>query len=765
MPIEHPSKQLHKKISGLISSSRFNEAFLLLKNGVKKFPSLDKELNKLKELENNYRYMLDYLADGNLDPSQNEMIAQMKDSLQRTNDLLVRESLLVDSPDFYSATKRLHNIRRSDFKAIWHGWKEAYNKDNNLNDLLDKEIISETNESENTSSETEMFLRQTDVPQINSPKISEHQSDLIEEMFTYLWTDAALNKEDLVEIIRFFENKEVPDYMKGLMISALTLANIQYFNPDFYEILIRVYENNDSRIIKSRGLTGILLIALIHSKRITGNIRLNSRLIMNSGDEDFKSVINDTLLDIIRTYDTKRVDDKMRNEVIPGLMKMGPELMEKMRNLSSDSEDFLSMENPDWEEMMENSEISDKIQEINEMQLEGADVMVTTFSQLKSFPFFNKASNWFMPFMEEHYLFKDFNIPGEEHPYKLIGNVMCDSDFHSFLLSMNNVGKERREQTLKMMQNQIKEVREAMTSGIGDDSENQKLKRKIRHTLQDLYRFFKYFKKKEDLRDPFGSPFMAENLSPLIKTLGLETDNLRVVSEFYFKNKYYDEAAGIFELIDSYSEGDFSVWEKIGFSHDKMKRFNEAAKWYHKAELINPGSEWLHNKLAITLKNAGRYKEALEYFSKALEKEPENYHLLMSTGQCLLENRQPKDALQYFYHAQYLKPDKIAPKRAVAWAELLSGNLEKAESQYEKILNDAKKDKTDVLNAAHAALASGNFKKALKLYKTFVELTENREITSLLLALRDDAETLRKLKIKTTDLRLIVDKIRYDLFD
>ena len=744
MPIDHPSKQLHKKISSLIASSRFNEAFLLLKNEFKKIPSLSDEFTKIKDLERNYRYRLDYLAEGNPDPAQSEMTEQMKDSLQRANDLLLRETLLVDSGDFYSATKRLHNVRNSNFKSLWTTLQECYYKDNPINN---------SNNHEGN--------RREDVLEI----ISRQQAEALDELFTYVWTESGTKKEDLVEINRFFKGDEVPEFMKSLVISALTLSNIQYFSPEFFEVMLNVYENIDSVLIKSRTLSGILLISLLYSKRVAGNLKLRSRLIMLSGDDEFKTRANEILMDIIHTYDTKRVDDKMRNEVIPGLMKIGPELMERIRNISSDSEDFLSMENPDWEEMMQNNEISNKIQEINDMQLDGADVMVTTFSQLKNFPFFYQVSNWFMPFKPGHYLFADFKKEGEEHPFSLIGTVMCDSDFHSFLLSMGNVGQERKDQTLKMMKNQIKEVREAMTNGISDEPDTQILKRKIRHSLQDMYRFFKYFKKRADLKDPFSLPFTIENISPIMKILGLEADNLRVVAEFYFKNKYYDEASGMFELVDSISEGDFSVWEKIGFCHDRMKRFNKAVEWFHKAELVNPASDWLNNKLAITFKNAGRYTEALEYFSKALEKEPENYHLLMSTGQCLLENLQPEDALQYFYHAQYLKPDKIAPKRAVAWAELLSGNLEKAESQYEKILNDAKKDKTDVLNAAHAALASGNFKRALKLYKTFVELTENRDITSLLLALRDDAETLKKLKIKTADLRLIVDKIRYDLFD
>ena len=237
-----------------------------------------------------------------------------------------------------------------------------------------------------------------------------------------------------------------------------------------------------------------------------------------------------------------------------------------------------------------------------------------------------------------------------------------------------------------------------------------------------------------------------------------------MIAEFYFKNKYYDEASGFFELIDRFEPGDFNVWEKLGFSHDRMQRYAEAVEWYRKAEIINPANSWLIKKIAVALKNAGNPGEALIYYEKSLAEEPENYHLLMSVGQCLLSLDRPGDALRHFYHAQYLKPDKTDTLRAVAWSELLAGNHEKAKEQYSKLLKATDVVSSDFLNAAHCALASGDLKNAGKMYAEFVNRTEKRDITALLIALRDDAETLKKLGIKTADLRLIVDKIRYDLF-
>ena len=185
--------------------------------------------------------------------------------------------------------------------------------------------------------------------------------------------------------------------------------------------------------------------------------------------------------------------------------------------------------------------------------------------------------------------------------------------------------------------------------------------------------------------------------------------------------------------------------------------------WYKKSDLVNPNNSWLEKKLAVALKNTGEFNEALEYYNKSLESDPDNFHLIMSAGQCLLACKKPKEALKHFYHAQYLKPEKMSPSRAVAWTELLSNNYEKAISQYEKILNNPEANKTDFLNAGHAYLASGNFPAALRQYRKFVDYSENENITDLVIAFRDDSQTMKELGIKTSDMRLIIDKLRYDI--
>lgn len=726
------STDTYNKINKLINSSRYNESFLLLKNLFKNYNNLQKEKDKLLETEKNYQYMLDFLSTGNSDPEASNTLAEIRKALRKANDIIYRETNKMDSSDLYSSSLRLVKLRNHSFDTLLQSFTSAFQED------------------------------QKTAIQIGKPMFSKKQENALNDLFLYIWV---LNNEDSSEydsINSTLLDSDQPEYLKSLILSAVILSNTSFFDPDSFELILNLYDNTDSVALKAKAITGIILISLLHSKRIEDNIRLRSRLFLSAQDPELNGILNNTLLSIIQTYDTTRIDNKMRNDVLPGLMKMNPDIIEKMRNMSTDSDNFLSDDNPDWEDFIENSEIGKKIQEINDLQLEGADVMATAFSNLKSFPFFNNISNWFTPYINGNYQFDGFNWTNEDD-VENISAVMCTSDLHSFLLSVGTLPDDKRNMMIGNMLNQIKEAREGMSNSIGE-SETQLLNKKIKHSLQDIYRFHKFFPKKADFNDPFALPFLKENFAPLINILGLEPENIRLIAEFYLKNKYYEESANMFELVNELTPGNYDIWEKIGYGLDKTKQYELASQWYKKAELVNPGDNWLTKQLAVSLKNAGKPKEALEYYNLALGNDPENYHLIMSAAQCQIDCDNFEEARKHLFHAQYLKPQKLAPLRAQAWVELLDGNLNKAQELYVRIMVHPESDKIDFLNAAHSYLAAGNFKDALKCYRTFVDKSENQDIKNLVLAFRDDAETLKKINIHTQDLRLIIDKLRYDLF-
>lgn len=79
-------------------------------------------------------------------------------------------------------------------------------------------------------------------------------------------------------------------------------------------------------------------------------------------------------------------------------MKLRPEILKKLREGGGEIDAAMLENNPEWEELLDRNGLTKKMQELSEMQSDGADLMMVTFSNLKQFPFFNKAVNWFLPF-------------------------------------------------------------------------------------------------------------------------------------------------------------------------------------------------------------------------------------------------------------------------------------------------------------------------------------------------------------------------------
>lgn len=72
----------------------------------------------------------------------------------------------------------------------------------------------------------------------------------------------------------------------------------------------------------------------------------------------------------------------MREEIIPEMLK-NVSSMKNMRFGFEENDEENNDMNPDWEDAFEKSGLGDKLREMNELQLEGADVYMSTFAALK----------------------------------------------------------------------------------------------------------------------------------------------------------------------------------------------------------------------------------------------------------------------------------------------------------------------------------------------------------------------------------------------
>lgn len=720
---------LHKKIKNLLEVGKLHEVFMMIKK--ERLLSSHPELSdKITRLEETYRYLMHYFVEGYPDAGREDMLNGIINELNTINDSLIREYRLLDDSDIYYATKRFENIRKTNLAASLHTYKEAYSKAllaNGTNDYLE-------------------FRKAAD--------------DALVSLFYYVWTMFGSPEYEYRSIVHEVKSSEMPFEFKAQMISALLLGLMNYYDRNALTALLDIYEDDLSQKLSARALVAILLVVAKYPERIKNDKAIKARFSLWQDSLISYTRLREVLMNIVRTRDTERISSKMQNEVMPELMKLRPEILGKLKDFSHDADMEMLDMNPEWEELLNKTGLGDKLRELSEMQLEGGDVMMMAFSNLKSFPFFNNLPNWFLPFSSSH-----SDVEGKAEDLKQFSElldlegVMCDSDKYSFAFSLASMPKKQRDMMIGKMNEQVSQLKEVLAE--------KKLKSsvpefdiEVTRFMRDIYRFYKLFRKKAEFYDPFMKPFDFMSL-PVLNELLQDEDIISLVGEFYFKRGYYSEALSLLMVLEN-KKDDPSLWEKIGYCHNGLNNITEALKWYKKAELINPDSLWLIKKLAVCSRMTGKFEEAAEYYSKALAADPENYSLLMSAGNCMLESGNISGALANFYHADYVSPDKKSTWRALAWAELVNKNIEKSRFYYDKLLADSSPSTNDLLNSGHLYYLSGDVKKALESYKQCIT-SPGYNLKKLEEDISKDMPVILEAGGKENEVLLILDKIKYDL--
>lgn len=730
MTIETPFS-IHDNISNLIDSGKLSKAFGKLRN-MPSFKSDPRLSDKLNHLEETYKYMIQYLVDGYADEGREKLLSDIIVQLQRLNDIALRNSILPDSEDIYSSTLRFERMRKTNLRSLIDDYFSAYSK---------SQLVSEIGGDNDLEKETENALS---------------------ALFAYVWTMFGAPDEEYKEITRLVQSPDTSFSFKAQMVSALLLGNLRYFDKSAFVSLLDIYDSEPSPKLAARALVAIFLIVATHGSRIMADNYLNSRLSLWEDSIMIYPRLREVLMNMLKARDTERINRKMQNELLPEIMKLRPEIINKLKNASEEMDMESLEENPEWEELLNKNGVADKLKELTELQLDGADVMMMAFSNLKAFPFFNSVSNWFLPFSSQHSEVvrgSESNLNGFAELLDMEG-VMCDSDKYSFAFSLNHMPAEQRKMMAERMNMEMGQLKELMAERI-NSSESRTFDAEVTRYIRNLYRFFKLFRRKGDFIDPFASPLDFQSI-PFLSNILSDSEILGLVGEFYFRRGYYKEALPLLLTLEKKSGDGSGLWEKIGYAYNALNQPEEALIWYRKAELVNPDSLWLIKKIALVSRLLNRPEEAADYYSRALEFEPDNFKLLISTGNCLLEANKVTEALTHYYHAEYLLPGKISTLRALAWAELLNGNISKSKEFYTRILSSDEKTPNDYLNAGHVAFLSGNFKDAVSLYGNCAA-DKNYGLKRLEEAMAEDLSVLKKAGADPLVLEILLDKVRYDM--
>jgi tetratricopeptide (TPR) repeat protein len=721
------------KIANALEHKRLKEVFDNLTFFLSKVQNWQLK-EKLNESEDTYKRILTYLAKGIRDPEREKIFNNLLRSLYGVADtieLQIRTD--IDSSYFYKRRKSYLSQNTTSQEKLIKSMRDIIGKITWLS-LSEKE--GKNNKRIQAEKQKEEIIRNI----------------FYAILFSEQWFPNT--KKEWSEVLKSQIN---PVILTGLIITALTLSLLENFDEQKALLLFESAENKNEEI-RQRALIGIILFLRKYDKRLYLYPDINNRLQYLAEDNDFIKQIRLILLQFIFSKETEKISRRITDEIMPEMFKKSTKPNNKFR-LEDSFSDTWAMEdrNPEWQDVIKNADIEEKIQEISMLQIEGADVMHSSFIQMKHYPFFQEWSNWFIPFSILSDYLNNKEMYGVAQALSK-STMMCNSDKHSLYLTVTLMPQDIRKMTLEQLSLETDAVQEMLTEESITDS--KKINIIARQYIQDLYRFYKAHPQKQDFIDIFELKpefYQVPSIAQLIDS----KENLSIIGEFYFNKNHFEEAADIFDRLLKEDPNNSELYQKKAYCLQIQNRLEEALNTYLKAELLNANNSWIMKKIALCYLLLKQPEKALFYYKKVKQFNPDNLSVQLNIGHCYLELKNYNEALKLYFKVEYLDKNKQRAWRPIAWCSFLIGKYEQAWDYFKKIMQTTP-NATDYLNAGHTQLAMGNNQEAIHLYGLSLKSPDN-SIEKFIKSFANDVPDLVRAGVKEEDIPLILDQIMYDV--
>ncbi len=590
-----------------------------------------------------------------------------------------------------------------------------------------------------------------------------HRENVLADIFRFIWLSDTYSEEEIKLLETVCDSKSLPWHDKALIVSALTLSLLRYFDVSKFVLLFRFVEGHQS-LVWERAMIGLFIGFLKYNDRYTLYPVLEEKTLALQSFPHIEQHIEAILVQYARSRGTEKVKKKWEEEILPAMMKMRPRIEEKLdlNNIFSDSPE--EEKNPDWETVFEDApDLLNKLQELTEMQKDGMDVFISAFSRLKHFPFFREISNWFLPFYSENPVIrpavKDPDNGTDLTPLveKLENTYfMCNSDKYSFCLNLGLVPEQQKSMMMNMLNAEMENISELekdqdLLGGLA------RAKSIYTQYFQDLYRFYKLHPWRKEFDDIFDMELDLYETS-FVKHLASDGKIIRNIAELLFDKQFYEDALKVFLFILEKDKSNIELFEKIAFCYEKSGDFSRAYDEYLKADLIETGRLWIVKKMARCCKILNRWDEALDYYRQAEKMDPDDMHTQASIGQCLIHLTKYEEALDYYFKVEVLAPENHKIRRPLAWCSFLLGKFDTARDYLERLLTSEPDNYYDLLNIGHVLWCQGNPMEAFQMYtKSILAWKSIREFET---SFNEDRKHLASHGIPELDMDLMLDYLK-----
>jgi tetratricopeptide (TPR) repeat protein len=733
-------KSQYKQLCYLVSARRVKDALDVLGKLVGESGYSDFFIQQ-EHLEHTYEQMLKYMLDGVQDPERDKVYHKLLSSILELADR-VRDRLM-------------------ETHSGWHTYILKHEVDRQQ-ELTGKRVI-ETMDDLSFKRELDEII---DEGKVSPGAGDDRRRKLSADIFKHLWLSNPYNEAENSLAGAIISCKEFVWHEKTLYISAILLSALRYWDEEKIHRLMDFAVEEDQEV-SARALVALFILLYHYDHRIEFYPNIIHRLKLMGEELKLEQNLEKIALQLIRTRDTMEIGRKLQEDLMPEMAKLKPKLEDKLK--MDDIRDELLEEgrNPDWESVFsESDDLYRKVDEFMKLQMEGADVYMTTFAHLKQFPFFRELSNWLVPFHHENPDLKEIYDARSDHfdPDISVDGLkktpfLCNSDKYSFIFNLRFLPEEQK----KMLSTAFLMEMEGMQDMLEDEkisSGDFTMRTVFIQYIQDLYRFFKISPFKNEFEDVFDGKLDLYR-SGFFNQI-VENDSItRNIAEYFFEKDHFEEALDIFEILLEKQQNNRELLEKAGYCNQKMGNFKKAIQFYQQISLSGDSNLWTLKNLGICFRKTGDFREALEVYEKAALQQPDDQTIESLIGFCRLKLGDFDAALKHYFKIEYMNPGNQNILRPIAWCYFAMGELQKADKYFTRVF-EGKPGHYDYINYGHLQWALGNKKDAVELYlQSLREL--DFELEDFLKTMEDDRDILIENGISQKDIPLMLDYLHYRL--
>jgi len=733
-------KNQYRRLCQLVSSRRVKDALDVLNQMVSESGYSDFFIQQ-EHLEHTYEQMLNYMLEGVQDPERDRVYQKLLTSILELADK-VKEWLM-------------------ESHSGWHTYILKREVDRQQ-ELTGKRVI-ETMDDLSFKRELDEIL---DEGKVSPDADDERRRKLSSEIFKHLWLSNKYNEAENSLSAAIISCQEFVWHEKALYISAILLSGLRYWDEDKVHRLID-FAGEEDQEVSARALVAIVILLYQYDHRVEFYPNIIHRLKLLNEELKLEQNMEKIALQLIRTRDTLEIGRKLQEDLMPEMAKLRPKLEDKLKMDDIRDELLEGGRNPDWESMFsESDDLYRKVDEFMKLQMEGADVYMTTFAHLKQFPFFNELTNWLVPFHSENPDLKEIYDSRNDQfdPDIFVDGLkktpfLCNSDKYSFIFNLRYLPVEQK----KMLSNAFLMEIEGMQELLEDEkltTGDFTMRTVFIQYIQDLYRFFKISPFKNEFEDVFEGKLELFR-SYFFEQIVENDSTIRNIAEFLFEKDHFEEALDIFTMLLSQQSDNQELLEKAGYCNQKMGDFISAVMHYQRIGLAGDMNLWTLKNLGICYRKLGDYREALKVYEKATILQPDDQTIESLIGFCQMKLGDFNTALKHYFKIEYLNPGNPHILRPIAWCYFALGEFDKSNKYFSRVF-EGKPGYFDYINYGHLQWAMGNKKDAVEHYiQSLRDL--NFEMEDFLKTMEDDRELLIANGINQKDIPLMLDYLHYRL--